>query len=113
MGTPATTFIYDEEGTPLLAFWRQSDGHPEVHLKELKKFCAGYDIVTGLHDETTKTANGMGDFAAQCLTHFKLQYPIGGIYVLSPKTCREWLTDFEYEIRYSSETGKLRVLHVK
>ncbi len=104
MGTPATTFIYDEEGDLLLAFYRQSDGYPEVHGTELKGFCRGYKIVNGLHDETEKTANGMGDFAAQCLMHFKQASPIGQIYVLSPKTMRDWRRDYEYKISYAHAT---------
>jgi len=106
MGTPAKTRIYDEENNLLISFYRQSDGHPKSHGEELKRFCANFKIVNGLRDsDPAKVANGMGDFAAQCLAHFKCQYPIGGIYVLSPKTEKEWVCDFTYTITF--DDGKI------
>lgn len=101
MGTPAKTRIYDEDRNLLLSFYRQSDGYPECHGKELRRFCSGFKLVNGIKDshlDLPKVANGMGDFAAQCLAHFKDKFPLGEIYVISPKTMDEWQADYIYSV---------------
>jgi len=101
MGTPCKTQIYDEDNNLLLSFYRQSDGYPHCHGKELMAFCAGYKIVNGLREsDPKKVANGMGDFAAQCLMHFKMRSYVGQIYVLSQKTIDEWHSDFTYSVLF-------------
>jgi len=101
MGTPAITRIYDEENNLLLAFIRMSDGGPDWHGEDLLAFCADYKIVNGIKDsylDLPKIANGMGDFAAQCIAHFKDRFPLGEIYVISPKTMDEWHADYIYSV---------------
>jgi hypothetical protein len=83
MGTRCLTkFI--EEGKEICVLYRQFDGYPEGHGKELAEFLKNMPIVNGYGDDTIKQANGMGCLAAQVVAHFKTK--VGGFYLYPAKT---------------------------
>lgn len=82
MGTRSQTAVYD--GTDkLVQIYRQSDGYPSGHGKELAEFMTGMTLVNGMGmNDPRRTANGAGCFAAQLVAHFKTGP--GGIYLEAP-----------------------------
>lgn len=101
MGTRSLTFVYDEEGRNLINMYRQYDGYPSGHGKELAEFLEPITMVNGIGmDEGRKIANGPGCLAAQLVSHFK-DGP-GGIY-LAPTTAVDCGQDYEYHIATHGE----------
>lgn len=99
MGTRCLTVIEDDQGTELLVMYRQYDGYPEGHGAELKSFLKGFKVINGISDpHATKTANGMGCLAAQIVSHFKQQFPLGGIY-LYPAGTRDCGEEYIYRVK--------------
>lgn len=96
MGTRSLTFVYNDD-TPIINMYRQYDGYPSGHGKELAQFLNSIEAVTNgiLFGETRKTANGMGCLAAQLVAHFKKG--VGGIYLYSTNSidCGQ---DYEYHV---------------
>ena len=87
MGTWSLTYI--KNGSPadetIACIYRQYDGYPEGHGKDLAEFLQGFKVVNGLGiNNPEKTANGMGCLAAQIVAHFK-ERP-GDIYLYPPET---------------------------
>lgn len=82
MGTRSITRI-NYGGKPLLTFYRQFDGYPEGHGKEIAEFMAGCEFVNGYNrtHSPRKNANGAGCFAAQLVEALK-DGDLGGIYIL-------------------------------
>lgn len=74
MGTRSLTH-FEHNGEILCTVYRQMDGYPEGHGKDLAEFLSGYKIVNGINMEDDrvcpKLANGMGCLAAQVIAHFK------------------------------------------
>jgi hypothetical protein len=119
MGTRSTTKVYDYAGTltpalrrklkPLLSLYRQMDGHPSTHGKDLAEFLDGMKVVNGFGGGTPKkAANGAGCLAAQLVCHLK--DGIGGIYVTTPDDFEE----YDYKIFVNtddnhSEFGRISV----
>jgi hypothetical protein len=92
MGTRSLTVVVDDcwdKKQELVVMYRQFDGYPSVHGRELKDFLngtegeAGFDgpirIVNGLSSDKGRIANGAGCLAAQLFAHFKSDP--GGIYL--------------------------------
>jgi len=110
--------------------YRQWDGMPETHGRELLDFIKGFELVSGYstaheEDPNLKFANGVGCFAAQLLTHFKsavakrrkadysstsneaIEYEgtqIGNIYLMPTSEARN-REEYTYEVIYK-ETEK-------
>jgi hypothetical protein len=97
MGTRSLTFVYDDNGTPIINLYRQYDGYREGHGQELADFLNSIDeVVDGLTlGEKRRVANGMGCLAAQLVAHFKLGE--GGFYLYSTTTKDCW-QDYEYHV---------------
>ena len=97
MGTRSLTFVYDDNGTPIINLYRQFDGYREGHGQELADFLNSIDeVVNGLTlGEKRRVANGMGCLAAQLVAHFKLRE--GGFY-LYPTTTKDCWQDYEYHV---------------
>lgn len=96
MGTRALTFVYNEQGKPMLNLYRQYDGYINGgHGAELAEFLAGKTIVNGYGRESTALANGMGCLAASLVAHFK--ETVGGFYIhaVTEKDCGQ---DYEYHV---------------
>lgn len=96
MGTRSLTYVYDGE-SPVVCMYRQFDGYPEGHGREVASFLEELNMVNGLSmGETRRVANGMGCLAAQLVASFKGQ--AGGFYLHSPILGREDWQDYEYHI---------------
>jgi hypothetical protein len=94
MGTRCITRVKDEHGRELLALYRQYDGYPDAHGKELIDFLSKMRMVNGLTmSHLENTANGMGCLAAQIVAYFKNEP--GGFYI-EPPGCPE--EDYDYEV---------------
>ena len=94
MGTRSLTFVYDE-GEAIINLYRQYDGYPSGHGRELAEFLSPFTIVNGIGRETANIANGMGCLAAQLIAHFKQS--VGGFYIHSVDStdCGQ---DYEYHV---------------
>lgn len=107
MGTKSLTIFMDDiDDKPLCVMYRQYDGYPEVHGKELsefletsKKIVNGFDkplrVMYSQYDGDYDNFNGMGCLAAQCIKYFKKG--IGDIYIESLDHIKE---EFNYFVRY-------------
>jgi hypothetical protein len=101
MGTRSLTKVFDQS-EELVCMYRQYDGYPSGHGKELADFLTNIKIVNGISiAETSRIANGMGCLAAQIIAHFK--NGVGNIYIYPPKTKDVW-EDYEYHISILKET---------
>jgi hypothetical protein len=96
MGTPCETVIYDECRQPIVKIYRQYDGYPEVHGKELLDFLSNKIVVDGFSPKQTleTTFNGMGCLAAALIAHFKKN--IGEFYLHNGN--EEFYTNYRYEV---------------
>jgi hypothetical protein len=96
MGTRSLTFVYDDTRR-VVCMYRQFDGYPSGHGRELATFLAGFDaVVNGLRvGETRKVANGMGCLAAQMVANFKVSS--GGFY-LYPTDTSDVGEEYEYHV---------------
>jgi hypothetical protein len=96
MGTRSLTFVYDDTRR-VVCMYRQFDGYPSGHGRELAAFLAGFDaVVNGLRvGETRKVANGMGCLAAQLVANFKVSS--GGFY-LYPTDTSDVGEEYEYHV---------------
>jgi len=106
MGTRSLTFVYQGD-TPIINMYRQYDGYPTGHGRELADFLAPFTVVNGLtNGQGRKVANGMGCLAAQLIAHFK-DSP-GGFYI-HPVTDTECGQDYEYHVYQGTEGLRVRV----
>ena len=120
MGTRClTTFIetYTERETgkkkknEIVTMYRQYDGYPSGHGKELAEFLADGQVVNGFGANTsTKQFNGVGCLAAQVVAHFK--DGVGGFYLQSGN--KDSGEEYRYHVIYDCDKQKLtiRVLEV-
>ena len=106
MGTRSLTFVYDEEGRKLINMYRQYDGYPSGHGKDLAEFLEPITMVNGTGMTEAVIANGPGCLAAQLVAHFK-DGP-GGIY-LEPTTAVDCGQDYEYHIAPHGEGAGLTI----
>ena len=96
MGTRSLTFVY-EDTQKVLCMYRQFDGYPSGHGRELATFLNGFvDVVNGIRiGDTRKIANGMGCLAAQLVANFKAG--VGGFY-LYPTSTKDAGQEYEYHV---------------
>lgn len=111
MGTRCLTVIKDndEKQTEIVVMYRQMDGYPSGHGKELKDFLKGKKIVNGFGSNDEKNFNGMACLAAQVVAHFKTG--IGGIY-LHPAGTRNMDEEFIYTVYDMNGKPKVKVEEV-
>lgn len=103
MGTRSTTRIIDTawgKERPLLTIYRQMDGYPSEHGKDIAEFVTGLTVVNGISGDPGRIANGAGCFAAQLVAHLK-DGP-GSIYITDVEAEDE---EFDYAIRVGPEKG--------
>jgi len=97
MGTRSLTYFYETDGkTPFVAFYRQFDGYPTGHGKDIASFMNSKTMVNGYNDAATQF-NGMGCMAAQIVGRLKGD-SAGGIYLCSPELNQDKWQEFEYHI---------------
>lgn len=100
MGTRSLTRVREDavDGPVLVTMYRQYDGYPEGHGKELAEWLADAVIINGIgSNPPPRAANGMGCLAAQMVAHFKGDDPLGGCY-LYPADCGDVWQEFEYDV---------------
>jgi hypothetical protein len=86
MGTRATTKFITEDGTVLVNMYRQCDGNPIWHGRELAEFLTGLRRIGCAGP--TGTANGIHCLAAQVIAHFKTNPR--DFYIVHPDQTEEW-----------------------
>ena len=106
MGTRSLTFVYDEDGRKIINMYRQYDGYPSGHGKDLAEFLEPITMVNGIGVTEAVIANGPGCLAAQLVAHFK-DGP-GGIYLepVSQTSCGQ---DYEYHVKPKGEGAAIEV----
>lgn len=84
MTVSSLTLIYDKNERAFVNMYRQFDGYPEVHGRELAIFLNSFDaIVNGYRPgDLRKIADGMECLAAQMISHLKKG--VGGYYLRHP-----------------------------
>jgi hypothetical protein len=93
MGTRSLTRV-NAGKTKILNLYRQMDGYPSGHGRELFEFLDGLVIVNGLFaGQPEKIANGAGCLAAQLVAHFK-DGP--GSFYMEPVSATDCGQDYEY-----------------
>lgn len=104
MGTRSVTHFIDGEKDEqvYVRLYRQYDGYPTGHGKELSEFLNGYRVVNGYSSEDTwealnggKVANGMGCLSAQAICYFK-RGELGSFYLKTDDDCWQ---DFDYYVK--------------
>lgn len=101
MGTRSLTRVMDEENKIIVNMYRQFDGYPSGHGKELAEFMKDRVVGNGIPLNTNrpeKFSNGPNCLAAQMVLHFKMDNPIGGIY-LYPTDVRDVWEEYIYNIK--------------
>jgi hypothetical protein len=97
MGTRSlTVFNETEKNGEICVMYRQFDGYPSGHGKELKNLLKDMVLVNGIPvGDNRKLANGMGCLAAQVVSSMK-DGP-GGIYI-HPKGTRDCGEEYIYTL---------------
>lgn len=103
MGTRSLTYVFDGE-EPIVCMYRQFDGYPSGHGKDLAEFLKPIEIVNGLRpgSDNKTIANGAGCLAAQMIAQFKNEP--GGIYLQSVNDKDYSWIDYVYKIHVDSES---------
>lgn len=97
MGTRSLTHVTDG----YVSFYRQYDGYPEGHGKDLAEFLQDFTIVNGSGVEQMKVANGMSCLALQLVAHFKKS--VGGFYAIKHNS-KNHGEEFTYHIYLNNES---------
>ena len=105
MGTRSLTRFITQHGDEKIAItcvYRQFDGYPSGHGKELADFLSSGTMVNGYGQSEQRQFNGLGCLAAQFIAEFK--DGVGGIYIEEPNAigCGE---EYIYEVIYKYPEG--------
>jgi len=113
MGTRSLTRVI-EDGETLVTMYRQYDGYPEGHGKDLAKFLKPIRMVNGIDvgvdGSKVQIANGAGCLAAQLVGHFKKKFGVGGIYIVPSKKGENHWQEYEYDIVISGNLDNRDVI---
>lgn len=93
MGTRSLTIIQNANKNEIAVLYRQYDGCPSGHGKQLSEFLKDIKMVNGIGGETTNIANGEECLAAQIIAHFKTA---PGDFYLYPAKTRDIGEDYTY-----------------
>jgi hypothetical protein len=105
MGTRCDTIMYNGADKEIAVLYRQYDGYPDGHGKELKKFLNGKKIINGISGEDNHNFNGMDCLAAALVAHFKKT--IGGFY-LNPAGSRDG--EYQYKVMKDHSSDAIKVI---
>jgi hypothetical protein len=108
MGTRCLTHVVSH-GVVVLTLYRQMDGYPTGHGKDLKDLWACSEETNGLSSRNIRTFNGMGCLAAQTVAYFKTE---PGQFYLYPPGCSDVDEEWVYRLT-SAGTGKEPCLTVE
>ena len=102
MGTRSLTVFNNEmDNSEIVVLYRQYDGYPTGHGRDLLSFLNNMEIVNGISpNEKRKIANGMGCLSAQIVAYLK-EAP-GDFYLHSAGT-RDIGEEFIYTLYYTKE----------
>jgi hypothetical protein len=102
MGTRSLTVFNNEmDNEEIVVLYRQYDGYPTGHGRDLLSFLNNMEIVNGISNkEKRRIANGMGCLSAQIIAHLK-EAP-GDFYLYSAGT-RDIGEEFIYTLYYTEE----------
>jgi len=109
MGTRSlTTFIDDHTKEEIVVMYRQYDGYPSGHGRDLTNFLNEMKIVNGIPGgkKLTQLANGISCLAAQVVSHFK--NGVGDFYLHAGDT-RDYGEEFVYTIYAKDNELKVKV----
>ena len=109
MGTRSlTTFIDDGTNEEIVVMYRQYDGYPEGHGRDLLNFLNGMKVVNGIPGgkKASQLANGISCLAAQTISHFKKG--VGDFYLHAADT-RDYGEEFVYIIYAKDNELKVKV----
>jgi hypothetical protein len=97
MGTRCITFVYNDQFERLVGIYRQFDGYPSGHGKEVAKFLRNRIIINGIpaQKRIENASNGMDCLAASLIAELKTD--IGNIYII-PTDSENCDQDYEYHI---------------
>jgi len=84
MGTRSLTVFTEDNGKEICVMYRQFDGYPDCHGRELSDFLKEMPIVIGYSDPEARQANGLSCLSAQVIAHFKKC--VGGYYLFTGGT---------------------------
>ena len=115
MGTRSLTRVFQGR-TQIVNIYRQYDGYPSGHGKELAEFLALGPLVNGICvGSSERVFNGPGDLAAQLVCHLKqgsaTEPEVGGIYLEAPST-KDAGQDYEYHIIVSDDEDQTLTVKV-
>lgn len=96
MGTRSLTVFKDNSNKEIVVLYRQFDGYPESHGKELADFLKGKKIVNGIAGDTKNIFNGMYCLAASVISHFK---KVAGAFYIYPAKTRNLGEDYVYYVK--------------
>ena len=109
MSTRCLTVFTDERGRELAVLYRQFDGYPDGHGKELAEFLNKMKIVNGISgEESHKFANGLRCLAAQVIAKFKDE---PGNFYLYPAGTRDAGEDYRYIV--SGQVGQEPTIEIQ
>ena len=102
MGTRSLTVFNNEmDNEEIVVLYRQYDGYPTGHGRDLLSFLNNMEIVNGISNkEKRRIANGMGCLSAQVVAYFK--EAAGDFYLHSAGT-RDIGEEFIYTLYYTEE----------
>ena len=109
MGTRSlTTFIDNNTKEEIVVMYRQFDGYPSGHGRDLINFLDGIKVVNGIPGgkKSTQLANGISCLAAQVVSHFKKG--VGDFYLHTADT-RDYGEEFVYTIYSKDNELKVKV----
>ena len=108
MGTRSLTVFNNEmDNEEIVVLYRQYDGYPTGHGRDLLSFLNNMEIVNGIsNNEERKIANGMGCLSAQVVAYLK-EAP-GDFYLHSAGT-RGIGEEFIYTLYYKNDKLKIKV----
>ena len=109
MGTRSlTTFIDNHTNEEIVVMYRQYDGYPGGHGRDLFNFINGMSVVNGIPggESTKQMANGISCLAAQVVSHFK--NGVGDFYLHAGDT-RDYGEEFVYTIYAKDNELKVKV----
>lgn len=109
MGTRSITFLVDDDGEHLASVYRQFDGYPEGHGKDLAAL-ANRKIVNGISEgfHADTHANGYCELGAKIITGLKNEDPNGNVYLSRIKDMNGDLGWAEYVYRIRSDGTGMR-----
>lgn len=112
MGTRCLTTVWDNESKPeqaIITMYRQYDGYPSGHGKELADFLKSGKITNGIpYGSEAHWFNGVHDIAAQIVAHFKKDGEAGGFYLHIPDSSG-YGEEYHYHIRVTGDNIKMTV----